>query len=110
MSTLELKRACDLVWLALVKGRPRPPHERGLLLMLDEFPSYGKLEVFEEALAYIAGYGIKAYLINQDMSQLWGAYGKDESVLTNAMCGSRLRRTGSRPRSGCRACAGPRPS
>ncbi len=51
--------------------------------MLDEFPSYGKLEVFQEALAYIAGYGIKAYLINQDMSQLWGAYGKDESVLSN---------------------------
>ena len=47
------------------------------------FPSYGKLEVFQEALAYIAGYGIKAYLINQDMSQLWGAYGKDESVLSN---------------------------
>ena len=51
--------------------------------MLDEFPSYGKLEVFQEALAYIAGYGIKAYLIMQDMSQLWGAYGKDESILSN---------------------------
>ena len=44
---------------------------------------YGKLEVFQEALAYIAGYGIKAYLIMQDMSQLWGAYGKDESILSN---------------------------
>jgi type IV secretion system protein VirD4 len=54
-----------------------------MLLMLDEFPSYGKLEVFQEALAYIAGYGIKAYLIMQDMSQLWGAYGKDESIISN---------------------------
>ncbi len=65
------------------EGRPQPPHKHRLLLMLDEFPSYGKLEVFQEALAYIAGYGIKAYLIMQDMSQLWGAYGKDESITSN---------------------------
>jgi type IV secretion system protein VirD4 len=51
--------------------------------MLDEFPSYGKLEVFQEALAYIAGYGIKAYLIAQDIAQLWGAYGRDESIVSN---------------------------
>jgi type IV secretion system protein VirD4 len=54
-----------------------------LLLMLDEFPSFGRLEVFQEALAFIAGYGIKAYLIMQDISQLHGAYGRDESILSN---------------------------
>jgi type IV secretion system protein VirD4 len=64
-------------------GRPLMPHKHRLLLMLDEFPSYGKLEVFQEALAYIAGYGIKAYLICQDISQLWGAYGRDESIISN---------------------------
>ena len=64
-------------------GRPRMPHKHRLLLMLDEFPSYGKLEVFQEALAYIAGYGIKAYLICQDIAQLWGAYGRDESIISN---------------------------
>ena len=69
--------------ITFVEGRPQPPHKHKLLLMLDEFPSYGKLEVFQEALAYIAGYGIKAYLIMQDMSQLWGAYGKDESITSN---------------------------
>jgi type IV secretion system protein VirD4 len=53
-------------------GRPIAPHKHRLLLMLDEFPSYGKLDVFQEALAYIAGYGIKAYLIMQDIAQLWG--------------------------------------
>ena len=65
------------------QGRPVAPHKHRLLLMLDEFPSYGKLEVFQEALAYIAGYGIKAYLIMQDISQLWDAYGRDESILSN---------------------------
>jgi type IV secretion system protein VirD4 len=51
-------------------GRPQMPHRHRMLLMLDEFPSYGKLEVFQEALAYIAGHGIKAYLIMQDIAQL----------------------------------------
>lgn len=69
--------------IAYKDGRPLMPHKHRLLLMLDEFPSYGKLEVFQEALAYIAGYGIKAYLIMQDISQLWGAYGRDESIISN---------------------------
>ena len=64
-------------------GKPLPPHKHRLLLMLDEFPSYGKLEVFQEAMAYIAGYGLKAYLIMQDVAQLWGAYGRDESITSN---------------------------
>jgi type IV secretion system protein VirD4 len=65
------------------QGRPVAPHKHRLLLMLDEFPSYGRLDVFQEALAYIAGYGIKAYLIMQDIAQLWGAYGRDESIISN---------------------------
>jgi len=69
--------------IAYSQGRPMPPHKHRMLLMLDEFPSYGKLEVFQEALAYIAGHGIKAYLIMQDIAQLWGAYGRDESIISN---------------------------
>lgn len=65
------------------KGRAQMPHKHRLLLMLDEFPSFGKLEVFEEALAYVAGYGIKAYLIVQDVEQLTKAYGKNESITSN---------------------------
>jgi type IV secretion system protein VirD4 len=57
------------------------PHR--LLLLIDEFPSLGKLEVFEEALAFIAGYGLKALLITQDLSQLQKAYTKDESIVSN---------------------------
>lgn len=54
-----------------------------LLLMLDEFPALGKLDIFQESLAYIAGYGLKAFLITQDLSQLYAAYGKDESIISN---------------------------
>lgn len=64
-------------------GKPVQTYEHRLLLMLDEFPSFGRLEVFQEALAFIAGYGIKAYLIMQDISQLRAAYGNDESILSN---------------------------
>lgn len=69
--------------IAFKDGRQLPPHKHRLLLMLDEFPSFGKLEVFQEAIAFIAGYGIKAYLIMQDIAQLWAAYGRDETITSN---------------------------
>jgi type IV secretion system protein VirD4 len=62
-------------------GKSRFPHK--LLLLIDEFPSLGKLEIFQEALAFIAGYGLKALLIVQDLTQLNAAYGKDESIVSN---------------------------
>jgi type IV secretion system protein VirD4 len=65
------------------EGRSVAGHKHRLLLLLDEFPSLGKLEVFEQSLAFIAGYGMKAYLIIQDISQLWTVYGKDESIFSN---------------------------
>lgn len=64
-------------------GRQKPPHKHRLLLALDEFPSLGKLDIVQEALAFIAGYGIKALLIMQDMAQLWEKYTKDETVTSN---------------------------
>ena len=63
------------------KFRPRPDHR--LLLLIDEFPSLGKMPIFETAFAYIAGYGIKAYLITQDIEQIKDAYGNHESIISN---------------------------
>jgi type IV secretion system protein VirD4 len=62
------------------QGRPKPAYKHRLLMMLDEFPSLGKLEIMEESLAFIAGYGIKAYLICQDINQLQAHYGKEEAI------------------------------
>lgn len=64
-------------------GRSKTKHKNRLLLMLDEFPTLGKLEVFEKALAYMAGYGIKAYIITQDVQQLYKAYTTNESIISN---------------------------
>lgn len=61
--------------------------ERGykhrLLFLLDEFPSLGRLAFFETELAYLAGYGIKCFLIAQSLSQIEKAYGAQNSILDN---------------------------
>lgn len=69
--------------LAFEEGEVKHHYQHRLLLMLDEFTSLGKLSIFEESLAYMAGYGIKSYIIIQDITQLYDAYGKDESILSN---------------------------
>lgn len=65
------------------EGAVKANYKHRLLLMLDEFTSLGKMEIFERALAFMAGYGIKAYIIVQDLTQLQSAYGKDESIMSN---------------------------
>ncbi|MCD0253106.1 type IV secretory system conjugative DNA transfer family protein [Xanthomonas campestris pv. campestris] len=64
-------------------GRSVALYKHRLLLLMDEFPSLGKLEIFEEALAFMAGYGMKAYLITQDLAQLQKHYGRDEAITSN---------------------------
>lgn len=54
-----------------------------LLLMLDEFPALGRLDFFESALAFMAGYGIKSFLIAQSLNQIDKAYGTNNSILDN---------------------------
>jgi type IV secretion system protein VirD4 len=54
-----------------------------VLFLLDEFPALGRLEFFESALAYMAGYGLKAFLICQSLNQLQKAYGERNSILDN---------------------------
>ena len=54
-----------------------------LLFMVDEFPSLKRMEVFADALSYMAGYGLKAYLITQDIRQIVDEYGPNESIVSN---------------------------
>jgi type IV secretion system protein VirD4 len=67
-------------------GRSVANYKHRLLLMIDELPSLGRLEILQSALAYMAGYGIKAYLITQDVAQLQAAYGgagSTETIMAN---------------------------
>jgi type IV secretion system protein VirD4 len=54
-----------------------------LLLMQDEFPALGRLDFFESALAFMAGYGIKGFLIAQSLNQIERAYGPNNAILDN---------------------------
>jgi type IV secretion system protein VirD4 len=54
-----------------------------LLLLLDEFPALGRLDFFESALAFMAGYGLKAVLIAQSLNQIEKAYGPNNAILDN---------------------------
>ncbi|MDD2660665.1 MAG: type IV secretory system conjugative DNA transfer family protein [Methylococcales bacterium] len=66
--------------------RTKKSYKHRLLGMIDEFPSLGKLEILQESMAFLAGYGIKFYLICQDLNQLRSretGYGPDETITSN---------------------------
>ena len=56
---------------------------RKVLFMLDEFPALGRLDFFESALAFMAGYGLRAFLIAQSLNQIEKAYGPNNAILDN---------------------------
>ena len=56
---------------------------RKLLLMLDEFPALGRLDFFESSLAFLAGYGVRAFLVAQSLHQIDKAYGHNHAILDN---------------------------
>jgi hypothetical protein len=56
---------------------------RQLLFMLDEFPALGRLDFFESALAYLAAYRVRAFLVAQSLHQIDKAYGHNHSILDN---------------------------
>ncbi|MEA2874736.1 MAG: type secretion system protein VirD4 [Hyphomicrobiales bacterium] len=64
-------------------GAEQKRNRHRLLLLIDEFPSLNRMEIFADALSYMAGYGLKAYLITQDIRQIVDAYGNNESIVSN---------------------------
>ena len=61
-----------------------PANRHRLLLLLDEFPSLGKLDFFEDALGFVAGYGLKVLMVNQSTNQLVKYYGTNNTVMDGA--------------------------
>jgi type IV secretion system protein VirD4 len=62
---------------------PSKAPSRRLLLMLDEFPALGRLDFFESSLAFLAGYGVRAFLVAQSLHQIDKAYGPNHAILDN---------------------------
>ena len=64
-------------------GRAKAVYKHKCLFLMDEFSSLGNLQSFAATLSYIAGYGMKVFLINQGLPQINGIYGKDNQILMN---------------------------
>lgn len=62
-----------------------PKKKQRLLLMCDEFPQFGTLTSLETALAVMAGYGLRACLIAQDVNQLAKRYTERNSITSNCL-------------------------
>lgn len=86
MVDMIIRRVCDKMEFA--DGASKAGYRHRLLLMLDEFTSLGKLPIIEKAIAYIAGYGGKMFIIVQDIKQLNEAYGKENAIMAN--CHTRI--------------------
>jgi type IV secretion system protein VirD4 len=81
---MEFERVTDKNGKIAVHSKKTYKHR--MLCMIDEFPSLGKLDILQESLAFVAGYGIKFYLICQDINQLKSrerGYGPDETITSN---------------------------
>ncbi|MCK1333336.1 type IV secretory system conjugative DNA transfer family protein [Bradyrhizobium sp. CW9] len=62
-----------------------PKLNRKVLLLLDEFPALGNVNVLAKSVAFIAGYGIRLLTIIQSPAQLRAIYGTDaaRNFMTN---------------------------
>ncbi|KKB96705.1 Conjugal transfer protein TraG [Candidatus Arcanobacter lacustris] len=58
----------------------------GVMFLMDEFPTLGKMEQFKTGIAYFRGYNVRLFLIIQDTEQLKGTYEEAgmNSFLSNA--------------------------
>jgi len=70
---------------------PQPHEKFGVLLMMDEFPTLGKMEQFLAGIAYFRGYRVRLFLIIQDTEQLKGIY--EESGMNSFLSNSTYRIT-----------------
>jgi len=52
--------------------------------LLDEFAALGRMQVVEDSIALLRGYGVALWLFVQDLSQLQKVYPKADSLLANA--------------------------
>jgi type IV secretion system protein VirD4 len=63
----------------------------GVMFLLDEFPTLGKMEAFKAGIAYFRGYRVRLFLIIQDTQQLKGTY--EDSGMNSFLSNSTFRIT-----------------
>lgn len=63
----------------------------GVMFMMDEFPTLGKMDQFKTGIAYFRGYRVRLFLIIQDTQQLKGTY--EEAGMNSFLSNSTFRIT-----------------
>lgn len=80
---LRMMIALTVTEMEKVRGKPAAGHP--VLMVLDEFAGLKRMEVIENAVAQIAGYGVKLFFSLQSLEQLKGAYKENwETFLANS--------------------------
>ena len=80
---LFVNQACRALMEHLGRDNSGRAKRRRLLLLLDEFPTLGRLDFFTMNLRQMAGYGIKAHLIVQSFNDIVEAYGPSNTIIDN---------------------------
>jgi type IV secretion system protein VirD4 len=65
-------------------GRSVANYTHPLLMIIDEATSLKKLPILQEALGYVAGYGIRMFMLVQDITQVEELYGDKQSFDSGA--------------------------
>ncbi|GHM58143.1 MAG: type IV secretion system protein VirD4 [Candidatus Mesenet longicola] len=75
----------------LCRRLPTEDEPYGVLFLMDEFPTLGKMEQFQTGIAYFRGYNVRLFLIIQDTEQLKGIY--EEAGMNSFLSNSTYRIT-----------------
>ncbi|RZI47254.1 type IV secretion system protein VirD4 [Rickettsiales endosymbiont of Peranema trichophorum] len=75
----------------LSRKLPTDDEPYGVLFLMDEFPTLGKMEQFMTGIAFFRGYNVRLFLVVQDTEQLKGIY--EESGMNSFLSNSTYRIT-----------------
>lgn len=75
----------------LSRKMPDKSEPYGVMFLMDEFPTLGKMEQFKAGIAYFRGYRVRLFLIIQDTQQLKGTY--EEAGMNSFLSNSTYRIT-----------------
>ena len=73
----------DQVGRVLTEDGVGKSRKQRVLLVLDEFAALGHMPFFDNALSYLAGYGVRAMVVCQSMQQLFQIYGTSQTISDN---------------------------
>ena len=67
-----------------------PELKHNCLLMMDEFPAIGKIDIIQKSVGFIAGYGMRLFIVCQNYEQLEQVYDKEGAANLYSNTGMRI--------------------